>query len=74
MLELTKLSTPVGMITRIAWLCSQVRGWCVGIVPEIDLVVLVVGVCGWKLFRREKIAFFQLIIPVIEEFPNETTN
>ena len=74
MLELTKLSTPVDMIMKIAWLCSQMREWCVGIVPEIDLVVLVVGVCGWKLFGREKIAFFQLITPVLMEFPNETTN
>ena len=68
MLELTKLSMRAGMIMRIAWICSQVRGWFLGIVPEIDLPVLVVEVCGWKLFRREKIAFFQLFTPVIEEF------
>jgi len=49
-------------------------GYLVGIFPENNLPVLVMEVCGWKLFRREKIAFFQLITPVMEEFPNETTN
>ena len=49
-------------------------GYLVGTFPENNLFMGVVGVCGWKLFRREKIAFFQLITPVMEEFPNETTN